>query len=254
MHIKKTLLTTTLSLALLAGCAGVGAGSTESNTADETAAIDTTTDDTAESDDSATADTGSTPTTESSATDDSNPTDAMTEDDPPALDGGPPAGGPGAGGTPPTGGPGGGGTPPTGGPGGSDGPGGVDVSSVSTEAELIALIQEAYGDGSLDLHRGHQPVQDVLNEVLTISHEELHVYMEEQRMNLAAVATEIGVDPQTLIDALVEAWSPAIDNALATGSITETEAAEYLADLEEAFVFRVTWDGVTAEPTYTGLS
>ena len=45
------------------------------------------------------------------------------------------------------------------------GGGGVDVSSVTTEAQLIALIQEAYGDAGLGLHRGHQPVEDVLNEV-----------------------------------------------------------------------------------------
>src|SRR5215216_3830181 len=58
---------------------------------------------------------------------------------------------------------------------GDRGPGGgVDVGSVITEAQLIALIQEAYGDASLGLHRGHQPVADVLNEVLTISHDELH--------------------------------------------------------------------------------
>ena len=97
------------------------------------------------------------------------------------------------------------------GPGGGGGPGGVDVSSVSTEEELIALVQEAYGDGSLDLHRGHQPVQDVLDEVLGISHDELHVRMEEQGQNLSAVATDLGIDPQTLIDAMVDSAGPAID-------------------------------------------
>ncbi|WP_324273756.1 hypothetical protein [Blastococcus brunescens] len=123
---------------------------------------------------------------------------------------------------------------------------------MTTEAELIALIQEAYGDGSLDLHRGHQPVQDVLDEVLGISHDELHVRMQEQ--DLATVATDIGVDPQTLIDALVEYWSPAIDTVLATGEITETEGGQYREALEEAFEFRVTWDGQEAMPTFAGLS
>ena len=108
-------------------------------------------------------------------------------------------------------------------PGGGGGPGAVDVRSGATEAELIALIQEAYGDGNLDLHRGHQPVQDVLDEVLAISHEELHVRMESEQ-NLAAVAEDLGIAPQTLVDALVESWSPAIDNLLAAGTITEDEA------------------------------
>jgi polyhydroxyalkanoate synthesis regulator phasin len=139
-----------------------------------------------------------------------------------------------------------------GGPGGGGGPGAVDVSSVATEAELIALIQEAYGDGSLDLHRGHQPVQDVLDEVLAISHEELHVRMESGQ-NLAAVAEDLGIDPQTLVDALVESWSPAIDNLLAAGTITEDEAEQYREALEEAFTFRVDWDGEETMPTFSGL-
>jgi len=57
--------------------------------------------------------------------------------------------------------------------------------------------------------------------------------------DLAAVATDIGVDPQTLIDALVESWSPAIDDLLASGEITEAEAERYREALEEAFTFRV---------------
>ena len=51
---------------------------------------------------------------------------------------------------------------PQGGMPAGGGPGGVDVDGVTTEEQLVELIQEAYGDASLDLHRGHQPVQDVL--------------------------------------------------------------------------------------------
>lgn len=144
-----------------------------------------------------------------------------------------------------------------GGPGGAPqdgGPGGVDVSSVSTEQELIALVQQAYGDAGLGLHRGHRPVEDVLTGVLAVSHDELHVRMEESGQNLAAVATDVGVDPQTLIDALVESWSPAIDSVLAAGEITEAEAEQYRQALEEAFTFRVTWNGEDATPTFSGLS
>ena len=135
-----------------------------------------------------------------------------------------------------------------GGPGAS-----VNPSSVTTEEQLVALIQEAYGDAGLGLHRGHQPVESVLNEVLTISHDELHVRMDSGQ-NLAAVATDLGIDPQTLIDALVASWSPAIDNLLANGTITQAEADQYRAALEEAFTFRVTWDGSAATPTFSGIS
>ena len=135
-----------------------------------------------------------------------------------------------------------------GGPGSS-----VDPSSVTTERELVALIQDAYGDGGLGLHRGHQPVEDILDEVLAISHDELHVRMEEQGQNLAAVAEDIGVDPQTLIDALVASRSSAIDNLLEAGTITQEEADAYLDALEAAFTFRVTWDGEEETPAFSGL-
>ncbi|TDD64399.1 hypothetical protein E1262_28285 [Jiangella aurantiaca] len=147
---------------------------------------------------------------------------------------------------------GGSGGAPIGGEGGAAGTS-VDPSSVTTEEQLVALIQEAYGDGGLGLHRGHEPVQDVLDEVLTISHDELHVRMEEQGQNLASVAEDLGIDPQTLIGALVESWSPAIDSLLENGTITADEADAYRAALEEAFTFRVTWDGEEATPTFTGI-
>lgn len=135
---------------------------------------------------------------------------------------------------------------------GQGGPGGVDVSSVTTEEQLVQLVQEAYGDAGLDLHRGHQPVQDVLDEVLTISHDELHVRMDAGQ-NLAAVAEDLGIDPQTLVDALVAKYSPAVDTLVADGTITSDEADQYRAALEEAFDFRVTWDGEEATPTFSGL-
>jgi hypothetical protein len=48
---------------------------------------------------------------------------------------------------------------------------------VSSEADLIALVQEAYGEA----HRGHQPVQPALDDVMGISHDELHVRMNDRR-------------------------------------------------------------------------
>lgn len=137
---------------------------------------------------------------------------------------------------------------PAGGPGG-----GVDASSVTTEDELVALIQSAYGEASLGLHRGHQPIEDVLDEVLGISHDELHVRMEEQGQNLATVAEDLGIDPQTLIDALVTQDGAAIDNLLAAGTITQVQADAYLAALEEAYTYRVSWDGSEATPTFSAI-
>jgi hypothetical protein len=135
-------------------------------------------------------------------------------------------------------------------PTGGGGPGGgVSAASVTTEAELVDLIQEAYGDASLGLHRGHQDVESTLIDVLGISHDEMHVRMETQGQKLAAIATDLGIDPQTLIDALVDARSPAIDTLLENGTITQEQADGYLDALEEAYTFRVTWDGQEATPT-----
>jgi hypothetical protein len=125
---------------------------------------------------------------------------------------------------------------------------------VTTEAALVDMIQEAYGDASLGLHRGHQDVEGTLTDVLGISHDELHVRMETQGQNLAAVATDLGIDPQTLIDALVDAQSPAIDTLLENGTITQAQADAYLEELEQAYTFRVTWDGQEATPTAEAVS
>ena len=55
-------------------------------------------------------------------------------------------------------------------------------------------------------------MQEVLNEVLTISHDEL-----------------------------------------AAGAITQEEAVEYRTALQDAFAFRVNWDGKQETPTFSGV-
>ncbi len=135
-----------------------------------------------------------------------------------------------------------------GGPGG-----GVSADSVTTEAQLVELIQEAYGEPSLGLHRGHQDVESTLIDVLGISHDEMHVRM-EQGQNLAAVAKDRGIDQQELIDALVKTRSSAIDSLLENGTITQEQADGYLDELQDAYTFRVTWDGQEATPTAKSIS
>ena len=68
---------------------------------------------------------------------------------------------------------------------------------MTTGDGLVDLINEAYGDGSLGLHRGHQDVEGTLIDVLGISHDEMHVRMETQGQNLAAVATTRSASPGT---------------------------------------------------------
>lgn len=137
---------------------------------------------------------------------------------------------------------------------GGGGPGAdVDVSSITTVEQLDALIQEAYGEASLGLHRGHQPVESVLDETLGISHEELHTRMDDSQ-NLGAIADDVGVGSDKLIQALVDAWSPAIDTLEDNGTITADQADEYRDALKAAFTFEVTWDGHAATPTFAGIA
>lgn len=136
---------------------------------------------------------------------------------------------------------------------GGGGPGGVDLGSVSTVDELNALIQSAYGDAGLDLHRGHQPVESVLIDTLGISHDEMHVRMDAGQ-NLSAIAEDLDVGTDTLVAALVASWSPAIDDLESDGTITAEQAEQYREALKEAFTFRVTWDGSAATPTFSGIA
>lgn len=120
-------------------------------------------------------------------------------------------------------------------------------SAISTEAELVTLIgRDGCGDGALDLHRGHQPIQTVLDEVLGISHDDLHERMTERRQSLGAVATDLGVGAQRLTSALIDYFGAAIDTLLAAGTISTEKAAQYRSDLQQAIEFRVNWDGKQA--------
>lgn len=183
-------------------------------------------------------------------------TDATTEDEAATTE--PPVPGEGGlgNGEPPEGMP---GEPPEGGFAGTGGPAGggadgmgfetnIDASTVASEEELVNLIggSTACGNGALDLHRGHQPIEAELIEVLGISHDEMHVRMEEHGQNLAMVADDLGIGAETLEAALVEHLTPAIDTLLDAGTITEAQAADYADLLDEAIEFRVYWDGEEA--------
>ena len=53
--------------------------------------------------------------------------------------------------------------------------------------DLEDLVTSALGDGSLDLHRGHDEIGNVLEAFLGISHDEMHALMEQENLNLAGV-------------------------------------------------------------------
>lgn len=136
---------------------------------------------------------------------------------------------------------------------GRGGPGAAtDASSVTTVDGLAALVEQAYGDPGLGLHRGHQDVESLLVDVLGISHDEMHVRMDAGQ-NLAAVAADLDVDVDTLIDTLVASRMVAVDAMAEAGTIVTSQAAAWEAALTDAYTFRVTWNGSDATPSFTGV-
>lgn len=109
--------------------------------------------------------------------------------------------------------------------------------------DLDDLVETAYGTGRLGLHRGHAPIEAVLSAFLGIDHEQMHVYMEDERLNLADTAKRLGLEPDKLVATLVESFMPYVREAVDNGVITEQDAPQWRGRLEDAFRKRVYWQG-----------
>ncbi len=123
---------------------------------------------------------------------------------------------------------------------GGGGPFDGDVDSV---ADLEDLVASAWGVDWLGSHRGHRPIQRVLEVFLGISHDQMHVYMEQQNLNLAGVCQELGYDAEKLVQSLTNSYAPYIDEAVSKGVIPAGDAADWIAKVEEQFRRRVYWQG-----------
>lgn len=96
----------------------------------------------------------------------------------------------------------------------------------------------------MDLHRGHSPIQSVLEVFLGISHEQMHIYMERDGLNLAGTCEALGISPENLIQTLTNSFEPYIDQGVALGLINEVEKLEWIDRVNTAFRNRVNWNGV----------
>jgi hypothetical protein len=91
------------------------------------------------------------------------------------------------------------------------------------------------GDGECRPGRGHFFLGaglDTAAEALGITEDELRDALQDGQ-TIAEVASDQGVEVQTVIDALVAAATSRIDEAVADGDITQDEADDLKADLEE---------------------
>ena len=115
--------------------------------------------------------------------------------------------------------------------------------SVDQKSDLDDLVATAWGSGWLGLHRGHRPIRSVLEAFLGITHREMHVFMEEQDMNLASVCKHFGFDPENLVETLTASFVPFIEQGVQNGVITEDEVDYWTERVRTEFRNRVYWEG-----------
>ena len=115
--------------------------------------------------------------------------------------------------------------------------------TVDRISDLEDLVATASGVGELDLHRGHSPIQSVLEAFLGISHEQMHVYMERDGLNLAGTCQVLGIAPENLIQTLTNSFEPYVDEGVAIGLITQAEKLEWIDRVKNEFRYRVYWNG-----------
>ena len=111
------------------------------------------------------------------------------------------------------------------------------------KSDLDDLVSTAWGNGRLGLHRGHAPIESVLEEFLGISHDEMHIFMEESDLNLAGICKRLGFDPENLVDTLTNSFEPYIDEAVSINLISEGESGVWIEKVREQFRRRVYWQG-----------
>ena len=114
--------------------------------------------------------------------------------------------------------------------------------TVNTAQDLEDLAETAWGEASLDLHRGHAPVQNVLEAYLGITHNTMHSYI-DQGDNLAATTTDLGYSVDGLIQSLTNSFVPYVEQGVTNGVITQAEVSTWTARIRTEFTNRVNWQG-----------
>ena len=110
-------------------------------------------------------------------------------------------------------------------------------------SDLEDLVVTASGIGELDLHRGHSPIQTVLEAFLGISHEQMLVYMERDGLNLAGTCEVLGMLPENLIQTLTNSFEPYVNQGVEKGLITQAEKLVWIDRVRSEFHHRVYWTG-----------
>jgi hypothetical protein len=114
-----------------------------------------------------------------------------------------------------------------------------DGSITQEQADEVASTLEEAGIGGHGGHRGGGPVLSAAATALGMTGDELRTALEADGATLARVAEEQGVEVDALVDALVTVQQERIAAAVDDGRLTQEQADERLANLEERVTERV---------------
>jgi polyhydroxyalkanoate synthesis regulator phasin len=116
----------------------------------------------------------------------------------------------------------------------------VDDGSITEEqADEVATTLGEAGLGRGGGHHGGGFDLDVAATALGMDDDELRTALEADGATLAQVAEDQGVEVATLVDALVQAAKEHIAQEVEDGRLTQEQADERLADLEQRITERV---------------
>ena len=113
-----------------------------------------------------------------------------------------------------------------------------DGSITQEQADEVATTLSEAGIGGHGDHHGRLDLETAAT-ALGMTEDELRTALETDGTSLAQVAEDQGVEVGTLVDALVKAEQERITQAVEDGRLTQEQADEWLADLEERVTERV---------------
>ena len=123
-----------------------------------------------------------------------------------------------------------------------------DGSITQEQADEVASTLDEAGIGHGGGHRGGGLDLSAAATALGMTEDELRTALEADGTTLAEVAEQQGVEVDTLVDALVTAQQERIAAAVEDGRLTQEQADERLADLEDRVTERVNSEAPVGGP------
>jgi len=86
-------------------------------------------------------------------------------------------------------------------------------------------------------------LSDLEDLVTTANHEQMHIYMERDGLNLAGTCEALGILPENLVQTLTNSFEPYVDQGVESGIISQAEKPEWIDRVKTEFQKRVYWTG-----------